>query len=116
DPPRGGEPFPAAGRVREDFALMRAADVNAVRTYHPPPDWLLRLADEQGLSVFVDAPWPKHLCFLDSGRAQADARRHVRQAAELGRRHACVLAYSIGNEIPPDVVRWHGAARVERFL
>src|SRR4029453_1725718 len=27
-----------------------------------------------------------------------------------------VLAYSIGNEIPPDVVRWHGAKRIERFL
>jgi GT2 family glycosyltransferase len=27
-----------------------------------------------------------------------------------------VLAYSIGNEIPPDVVRWHGKAAVERFL
>ena len=27
-----------------------------------------------------------------------------------------VLAYSIGNEIPSDIVRWHGARRVERFL
>jgi GT2 family glycosyltransferase len=26
------------------------------------------------------------------------------------------LAYSIGNEIPPDILRWHGARRVERFL
>src|SRR5206468_12146038 len=36
--------------------------------------------------------------------------------AERGREHASVLAYSIGNEIPAAVVRWHGAARVERFL
>src|SRR5205085_12132206 len=25
-------------------------------------------------------------------------------------------AYSVGNEIPPDIVRWYGARRVERFL
>src|SRR5438552_10079212 len=41
-----GEPFPTPARVREDFAAMRAAAINAVRAYHVPPDWLLHLADE----------------------------------------------------------------------
>src|SRR5262249_8113398 len=81
-----------------------------------PPEWLLHLADEFGLNVFIDVPWPKHLCFLDSARAQMDARIQVMRAAFLGRNHPCVLAYSIGNEIPPNIVRWHGARRVERFL
>jgi GT2 family glycosyltransferase len=111
-----GEPFPSPERVRDDFAAMRAAAINAVRAYHVPPDWLLHLADEQGLTVFLDVPWPKHLCFLDSARSQDEARRHVREAAKRGEGHPCVLAYSIGNEIPPDVVRWHGARRIERFL
>ena len=44
------------------------------------------------------------------------ARDNVRGAVEHSRRHSCVLAHSIGNEIPPDIVRWHGARRVERFL
>ena len=30
--------------------------------------------------------------------------------------HPAILAYALGNEIPPSVVRWHGASRVERFL
>jgi GT2 family glycosyltransferase len=64
----------------------------------------------------VDVPWPKHLCFLDRTEAQTHARRAVRQAAERGRSHPCLLAYSIGNEIPADVARWHGPRRVERFL
>jgi GT2 family glycosyltransferase len=111
-----GQPFPAPERVRDDFARMRAIGVNALRTYHVPPEWLLALADEGGLAVFVDVPWPKHLCFLDSRRLERQARDSVRQAAECGRGHPCLLAYSVGNEIPPDVVRWHGARRVERFL
>src|SRR5262249_34896595 len=55
-------------------------------------------------------------CFLDSERVQEEARRTVREAATLGRGHPSILAYSIGNEIPPNIVRWHGARRVERFL
>src|SRR5688500_1144468 len=64
-PNAAGEPFPATGRARADFAAMRQVGVNAIRTYHVPPEWFLRLADEAGLGVFVDVPWPKHLCFLD---------------------------------------------------
>ena len=40
----------------------------------------------------------------------------VRRAAEAGRDHPSILAYNIGNEIPTDIVRWHGTRRVERFL
>jgi O-antigen biosynthesis protein len=115
-PDAQGQPFPPAGRVRDDFARMQAAGINAVRTYHLPPAWLLHLADEHGPFVFVDVPWRKHLCFLESTDAQREARQAVRDAARHGRGHPCVLAYSVGNEIPPDVVRWHGARRVERFL
>src|SRR6516162_9716275 len=66
-----GDPFPEPSRVHDDFARMQAAGVNSVRTYHVPPEWFLALADEQNLAVFIDVPWPKHLCFLDSGVAQA---------------------------------------------
>jgi GT2 family glycosyltransferase len=113
---RAGEPFPEPARVREDFTHMAAAEVNALRTYHVPPPAVLDLADELGMAVLVDVPWPKHLCFLGSNRAQAEARRSVREAAAAGRHHPCVLAYSIGNEVPSSVVRWHRAPRVERFL
>src|SRR5438874_2581435 len=51
-------------------------------------------------------------------RAGANGKPHPphRDAAARGRGHASVVAYSIGNEIPASVVRWHGAARVQRFL
>ncbi len=95
---------------------MRAAGINTFRTYHTPPGWLFDLAAEYDLGIFLDVPWSKHLCFLDSRQAQREARQRVRQAAERGRRHSSTAAYSIGNEIPPNIVRWHGVRRVERFL
>jgi GT2 family glycosyltransferase len=115
-PDGDGDQFPSRHQVRDDFVAMGEAGINAVRTYHVPPAWLLRQADEQGINVFVDVPWRKHLCFLDSTEARAEAREAVAKAARRGAGHRCVLAYSIGNEIPADVVRWHGARRVERFL
>jgi GT2 family glycosyltransferase len=115
-PGANGHQFPPPERVAEDFAGMAEVGVNAVRTYHVPPEWFFHLADEAGISVLVDVPWPKHLCFLESERAKADARAAVRRAAELTRGHPSVLALSIGNEVPSDVARWHGPRRVEGFL
>jgi O-antigen biosynthesis protein len=111
-----GDPFPASAQVRDDFQRMSAIGINSIRTYHLPPEWFLSLADEQEMAVFIDVPWAKHLCFLESDRACREARQAVRRAAEHGRRHSCLLAYSVGNEIPPNVVRWLGARRVERFV
>ena len=115
-PDAEGQPFPSRQRVRDDFLALGDAGINAIRTYHVPPDWLLHEADEQGIHVLVDVPWRKHLCFMDSVEAQAEARQAVADAARRGGGHPSLLAYSIGNEVPADIVRWHGARRVERFL
>ena len=111
-----GHQFPNQDRVTDDFAGMAEIGVNAVRTYHIPPEWFFHLADEAGMFVFVDVPWPKHLCFLESKQAKADARAAVVRAAKITRDHPSVLALSIGNEIPTDVARWHGPRHIERFL
>jgi len=115
-PDADGQMFPDPERVKEDMRLMRAVGINSLRTYDIPPNWFFGLADENSMSVLVDVPWPKHVCFLESEDLQHEARELVRAAALRGREHACVLAYSIGNEIPADIVRWHGTRRVERFL
>lgn len=115
-PAADGQPFPSVEQTRHDFRHMRDIGINSIRTYHVPPDWLFHVADEEGLTVFVDIPWSKHLCFLDSTQAQKEARLAIRRAAERGQSHPCILAYSIGNEIPTDIIRWHGSRRVEEFL
>jgi len=103
-------------RIIKDFDQMRDASINSIRTYHLPPEWFLGLADERGIGLFIDVPWPKHVCFLESPKGQEQARAAVRRAAKLGRDHPSVWAYSICNEIPSSIVRWHGAPRIERFL
>ncbi len=115
-PDEKGCAFPPPERVAQDFALIRQLNANCLRVYHVPPIWLLDLAQQHGLKVLVDFPWPKHLCFLDDTSLREKIRRDTRAAAEALAGHPAVFALSLGNEIPPDIVRWHGAPRIEAFL
>ena len=115
-PGRHGAPFPEPPEVARDLARMRGLGANCVRTFTSPPPWLLDAAAERGLRVLAGISWAQHLCFLDSAETRAGIRREVKAVAERSRGHEAVAAYLVGNEIPPDIVRWYGPQRVERFL
>jgi len=116
--PKGshGEQFPECAVVEADFALMAEAGINTVRVFTVPPLWLLDAAQDEGLRVLVGLPWSQHVAFLDSPKTQRQIRAAVATGIRACRRHPAVFAYLIGNEIPPDMVRWHGAEAVRGFL
>ena len=103
-------------RVRDDFAMMAASGVNAVRTYTEPPRWMLDEAQRQGLRLLVGLPWTQHVAFLDSRRFSADIVRHLETAVAALAGHPAILGLAIGNEIAAPVVRWYGHKRIESFL
>jgi O-antigen biosynthesis protein len=111
-----GDQYGSAQSVERDFALMAASGINALRTYTPPPVWLLDLAASHNLYVMVGLPWEQHITFLENSRQATDIERRVREAVRACAGHPAILCYTIGNEIPTSIVRWHGAAKVERFL
>jgi len=111
-----GEQFPESTVVEHDFELMCSAGVNTVRVFTVPPLWLLDAADEAGLKILVGLPWSQHVAFLDNAAIQAEIRAVVVGGVRACGRHPAVFAYLVGNEIPPDMIRWHGAEAVRRFL
>ena len=115
-PSHEGVPFPEAARVETDFTLMAELGANCLRTFTPPPDWLLDMAASYGLRVIVGIPWAQHISFLDSPRTQSEVRKTIVRSVEECRGHAATFAYLIGNEISPEIVRWHGAKHVRSFL
>jgi len=56
------------------------------------------------------------LCFLDSPEEQNLARETVKRAVSSCAGHPAVFAFSVANEIPPDIVRWSGAKEVSDFI
>jgi GT2 family glycosyltransferase len=111
-----GFPFPEERTLDVDLGLMAAAGVNTLRTFTVPPRWLLDRAAEHGIRVLVTVPWAEHVCFLDRGDLVAEIRGTVRAAAETCGNHPALFGVLIGNEIPPDIVRWYGPERVRDFL
>ena len=111
-----GAQFPEPDVARHDFRLMAELGANTVRVFTVPPVWLLDLAGEAGLKVLAGIPWSQHITFLDSASVQTEIIRTVVDAVRGLRRHEALFAYLVGNEIPPDIVRWHGPERVRDFL
>ena len=115
-PNEAGEPFASPEQTRRDFEQIRTLGANLLRIYEVPPRWFLDLAAEQELKLLIDIPWSKHLCFLDDPELRNSARAAVRAAVNACESHPAVFAFSVANEIPPDIVRWSGVRAVTDFI
>jgi GT2 family glycosyltransferase len=115
-PDADGNEYHDREHVEKDFAAMAANGINTVRTYTVPPRWLLDIAQQQGLRVMIGLPWEQHVTFLDKRGTARSIEARVRSYVRACAGHPAVLCYTIGNEIPASIVRWHGRRRVEKFL
>ncbi len=120
-PRRDGHQFPEPERVHADFQQIAAMGLNTVRLYTAPTPDVLEAAAERGLRLIVGVDyrdWRYHTeVGLAADRSVLDAgRRALDEAIAACAGRPEVLAYSVGNEIPADVVRVHGIGAVEDIL
>lgn len=115
-PNKDGNPFPDPNHFQRDLDLLREVGANTLRLYHTPPPWLREKTEEAGLRLLVGVPWSQHVRFLDSRVMRAEIRNRVRTTAKDLRGTPNLLGILIGNEVPPQVVRWYGAEKVAAFL
>lgn len=108
--------LPERDQVRRDLEQIRALGANVIRIYHLPPEWFLDLAQAGGIKVFIDVAWPKNMRFIGDPESTAIAHDAVREAARRCGNHPATFAISVANEIPPDLVRYHGRRAVEAFI
>ena len=106
--PRTGRTLHSADMIA-DITLMKQNNINAVRTSHYPndPRWY-ELADEHGLYIFDEANNESHINRIDAdGRPNIPGDRpelrapllwRMRNMVDRDKNHACVIAWSIGNE------------------
>jgi cellulose synthase/poly-beta-1,6-N-acetylglucosamine synthase-like glycosyltransferase/exo-beta-1,3-glucanase (GH17 family) len=121
EPRDDGARFPDHDQMKQDLVDMAAAGFTVIRTYTPPPDDLLQLAAEQGLRVLAGifySDW-RYL----HGSSCKRQRQVLREARDEVRREATrlagdprVLAISVGNELPADVIRWVGTDRATSWI
>ena len=61
-------------------------------------------------------PWEQHVAFLDERGLADDIVRRVQAGVRACARHPALLCFTVGNEIPAPIVRWHGRRRTEKFI
>ena len=115
-PGEDGEQYPDQRLVKADFQAISAVGINTIRVYTPPPAWFLDLAQENGLRVMIGLAWEQHVTFLDDKALRKSIEKQVREGVSACAGHPAVLCFSIGNEIPAPIVRWHGRRKIEKFL
>ena len=88
--------------IEKELRLMKAFNVNAVRTSHYPNDpAFYDLCDELGLYVVAEANLETHAYYDDLCRNPIYAPAFADRAArsfERDKNHACIYAWSLGNE------------------
>lgn len=116
-----GEPFPERAEFKPDLADIAGAGLNTVRTYTLPPPDLLECVSDLGLRLivgldFADWRYEGHPGPAANRRVLDAGRRAVERAVARCAGRPDVLAISVGNEVPADVVRLHGVGAVEEGL
>jgi O-antigen biosynthesis protein len=116
-----GALYPERERMKLDLEAMALAGFTVVRTYTPPPADVLELASDHGLKLLAGASYADWRHYAESGRRGrrrllSEASQQVRATARQLAGAEGVLALSLGNEIPADVVRWVGTHEVASAL
>ena len=111
-----GDQLPERERMLQDLTQIKHLGANTLRLYTRPSVEVLDDILLSGLRVVLDVPWEKHRCFFEDWSAKEDARNEVLQTAKLAANHPAVLAISVVNEFPNDVVRYYGHEPIERFV
>lgn len=85
----------------EDLRLMKAANINMVRTSHyPPAEGFIALADEMGMYVMDEVPMGFGGEFGDDPSFMESGLRRAQETIQRDRNHPSVIIWSIGNEDP----------------
>ncbi len=85
----------------EDIRLMKAANINAVRTAHyPPAEGFVRLCDEMGLYVIEEVPYGFGGERMNDPSYAEGAFLRVYETVNRDRNRPAVVVWSVGNEDP----------------
>ncbi len=111
-------PFPPDREIRHDveFAHVKSANFNSIRLFSLPDTRILDAAAENGLLVFAGLDWQQYQDFISHPKYVSSAIIQLSEWLKKHADHPALAAIYVGNEIPPDLVRWMGPENVKATL
>lgn len=112
-------PFPPGvldAACQPQFRRMATCGLHGVRLFEMPSRQLLDAALACGLHVFAGLDWAQYADFRAEPRHFTTAKVRLAEfLRELGG-HPALAGVYVGNEIPPELVRWHGHERTREAI
>lgn len=107
-------PFPGGWPAdpEREFRRIAAAGFDALRLFSMPDRRFLDAAQAAGLRVFGGLLWGQNADFLSRPALFSAARVSLTHSLRAVGAHPALAGVYVGNEIPSDLVRWMGAAKV----
>lgn len=107
-------PFPGGWpeRLGQEFRRIRMAGFDSIRLYEMPDERFLDFAAACGLRVFGGLRWGQGHDFFRRPGLFSAALAGLRTALDGLSGHPAMAGVYVGNEIPADLVRWIGPAKV----
>ncbi len=111
-------PFPANKKPNpaSEFPRIAKAGFNAIRTYHPPDQSELDLAQKNNLLILPIVTWPWDSLFTEHPDTITDAKQNLSTFLQQHSQHPALGALIIANEIRPDLVRFMDPLKVRKIL
>ncbi|MDP7654670.1 MAG: hypothetical protein QF706_01295, partial [Roseibacillus sp.] len=111
-------PFPPDAELDPVIEFPRLAECgfNAIRLYTGADQRLLDCAHENGLLVLLGLPWEWNRDFLAEPRLRTEGELRLLEFLQEHGSHPALGALLVANEIPSDLARWMGPARVREAL
>jgi GT2 family glycosyltransferase len=111
-------PFPGGWpeSFEPDFRRIAAAGFNALRLFEMPDRRLLDAAERHGLRIFGGLKWGQDADFFRRPGLLSAARVGLANALHETAGHPALAGVFVANEIPADLVRWMGPARVRLVI
>ena len=88
--------------LRKDLALMKKANVNAIRTHFTGPSDLVDLCDEMGIYLLQELPIDWGTNYIHDPEWVGPALMRLEGAIRRDRHHPSIMVWSVGNENMPE--------------
>ncbi|MDD5644588.1 MAG: tetratricopeptide repeat protein [bacterium] len=109
--------------IEKDFEMMRQAGINTVRTYEMLPDFVLDIAEKNGIFVIETVCFPGDWTDFTSPFQLNVLRKQAVSNVLKHKDRKCVIAWSIWNDAPftfgsekGDVIARYGSEKINEFL
>ena len=105
-------------KTRKDFELIKKANINTIRFYVRPPDYVMEIAKDLGLKVILTlyVDYLTEEINLSDKKTIKKYKELTRDLVKFGKSHGNVLMYLLGTEIFGVLLQKKGIDLMEKFI